>query len=378
MSNKTVLFFGKLPPPFTGENVVSNSIIQLLAKEFDVSVINTSGIIEKKNGFFNKLIYYSNQSAHLIRCFIRLWFEARRKKFQYLYFCGSSSFFGNTTDILVVFLTRRYTKKIICHLHRGNYQRVFTQNYLLNSGKFLATNIDSFIFLSNLLSNDLKGYIDDRKRKVLPNPIDKSILLSNEEFDLRQKNFLAREKFVITYLSNFIVSKGYMNIVHALKLLQPSLKNKIIVRFIGAWVDSAVEKNKFFEEIQSEELSSIIEYIGPVKDRQEIKTFLTESDIFCLPSYYELEAQPVSIIEAMNAGNAIISTYHASIPEYVEHKKVGLLVEKNNVNQLADAITAICDRDLLIQYSMNAREKFLNSFQEIIVEEKLFQIFRNT
>jgi glycosyltransferase involved in cell wall biosynthesis len=94
-----------------------------------------------------------------------------------------------------------------------------------------------------------------------------------------------------------------------------------------------------------------------------------------LPSYYPVEAQPVSIIEAMNAGNAIISTLHASIPEYVDDKKLGLLVEKRNTQQLANAIISICNPEILSVYSLNARKKFQNNFSDAVITEKLNSIF---
>jgi glycosyltransferase involved in cell wall biosynthesis len=370
-----ILFFGKLPPPYTGENVVSESILKLLGNNFDISVINTAGTIEKKEGFIKKIVYFTNQTIHIIKSFLQVRKTVRKQQYQFLYFSGSSSTFGRLSDCLLIWLTRKHAGKTICHLHRGNYKDNFSSGLFFNAGKFFAANIDLFIFLSKNLSNDLHGYIPAEKRVVLPNPVDKAVLLTDEEYDGKCSMMAKRENFTITYLSNFILSKGYMDLIAAIKLLPEHLKQKLTVRFIGAWIDAETEKNIFFNEIESKELSGIVEYIGPTRDRARIKALLTDSDIFCLPSYYPLEAQPVSIIEAMNAGNAIISTRHASIPEYVTHGKVGLLVEKRNIQELAAAIENLCNRHTIQMFSANARKEFLSNFHEEKVKKMLLEIF---
>ncbi len=367
MKGKKILFFGKLPPAYTGENVITLSILKLLEADFDITIINTSGSIEKKEGLFKKINYFTHQIFHVFRSFVRLnKILKNEKKFDFFYFSGSSSLFGNLSDYILVHICRSHIEKIVCHLHRGNFKDNFIKFRFFNADKYLVNNIDKFIFSSKSLSSDVRKYIAETKREGLFNPIDKSILLTEDEFKNKLELLKSKNKFIITYLSNFILSKGYMELVEALKLLPAETKDKLLVRFIGEWIDSDIEKNTFFQSIHSKELSSTIEYIGPLKVREKIKNLLIESDIFCLPSYYALEAQPVSIIEAMNAGNAIISTVHASIPEYVDNYKFGILIEKKNTAALAKAIEYLCDSKTLSTFSVNARKKFLENFNEVI------------
>ncbi len=375
MKAKKVLFFGKLPPPYVGENVISKSILSLLENSFDVTIINSSGVIEKKESVFRKIIYFSNQAFHLLKCFIQLRRKLKKEKFQFVYFSGSSSVFGSLSDSLLLLISRKYVDSIICHLHRSNYKNNFTERRLYSAGKFLVNNIDKFVFSSKNLSEDLKNYIPECKREYLFNPIDESVLLSDEEFEKKHQLIKFKQKYIVTYLSNFILTKGYMDLVEAIKLLPEKVKKEIIVRFIGEWIDSDNKKNNFFTEINSKELAPVIEYIGPIRDRVRIKELLIQSDIFCLPSYYPVEAQPVSIIEAMNAGNAIISTFHASIPEYVDDQKLGILVEKRNTKELANAIQHLCNSEILCAFSINARKKFLDNFSNAVIAKKLTYIF---
>src|SRR5215469_8066019 len=103
MKGEKILFFGKLPPPYTGENVVSHSILKLLEADFDITIINTSGSTEKKDGLFKKIGYFTNQIFHVFRSFVRLnKILKKERKFNFLYFSGSSSLFGNLSDYILV------------------------------------------------------------------------------------------------------------------------------------------------------------------------------------------------------------------------------------------------------------------------------------
>jgi len=81
---------------------------------------------------------------------------------------------------------------------------------------------------------------------------------------------------------------------------------------------------------------------GEVSD-DFLKVLYDSCDIFCLPSKTtrkgEKEGIPVALMEAMSYGKPVISTRHAGIPELVEE----ILVEENNVDELAKAIELLVD-----------------------------------
>ncbi len=59
------------------------------------------------------------------------------------------------------------------------------------------------------------------------------------------------------------------------------------------------------------------------------------------PVNFDEEGLPVSILEAMGAGLAVVSTRHAGIPDAVVHGETGLLVEERDSNAMADAIITL-------------------------------------
>lgn len=87
-------------------------------------------------------------------------------------------------------------------------------------------------------------------------------------------------------------------------------------------------------------LDRSVRFAGAVR-RSELSDHYCEASIFCLPSTYE--GFPLAILEAMAVGLPIVSTTVAGIPEAVDHRKTGLLVEPENAEALADALRSLLE-----------------------------------
>jgi glycosyltransferase involved in cell wall biosynthesis len=89
----------------------------------------------------------------------------------------------------------------------------------------------------------------------------------------------------------------------------------------------------------------IVERVVFLGFRTDIPELLSSCDLFVLPSM--LEGLPLSILEAMAAGRAVVATTVGGIPEAVENGITGVLVPPRDPSALAKAIRNLLADPLL-------------------------------
>jgi glycosyltransferase involved in cell wall biosynthesis len=105
----------------------------------------------------------------------------------------------------------------------------------------------------------------------------------------------------------------------------------------------------------------IAEQVSFLGDRTDVASLLAQSQIFILSTHYE--GLPISILEAMRAGLPVIATNVNGIPEEVDHGQTGLLVPRQDVQALADALdTLIQSPETRQKMGEAGRQKFLQEF----------------
>lgn len=91
----------------------------------------------------------------------------------------------------------------------------------------------------------------------------------------------------------------------------------------------------------------------------QIAEIMWHSDGFILPS--RREALGVAIIEAMAASMVVIATAQGGIPELVQNKQNGLLIESEAASDLAKVIRNVCNDELLRErLKAKARQRAMN------------------
>ena len=95
--------------------------------------------------------------------------------------------------------------------------------------------------------------------------------------------------------------------------------------------------------------------------RSDVSDILKELDVFVLAS--TSEGMPLSILEAMAAGRAIVATRCGGIPEVVDHGHTGLLVPPCDYGALAEAVgRLLADRSEALRLGAYAQMKFQKDF----------------
>jgi glycosyltransferase involved in cell wall biosynthesis len=100
-----------------------------------------------------------------------------------------------------------------------------------------------------------------------------------------------------------------------------------------------------------------------------------EADVYVLPTYSEV--LPVSMLEAMSYGVAVIATGVGGIPDAIEHGVTGCLIEPRNVPQITDQIMGLAgDRRKLVQLAESGFERCCRVYDLEAVVARHFDVFR--
>lgn len=372
-----LLFFGKVPPPNTGMTVITKTILDLMQEsgKCEVKIISSSLGYLRSETFLGSLIYYVRQVLNIFSSISSLKKELSHQEYHVIYFAASSTLLGNITDQIVSKIGKKRGLHVVAHLHNGNYQDNFSKFRLFGGGHKVVQFVDTFIFGSEGLYTPCKDYIPRDKMTIIPNPIDLNLRCSDQELTIKWKRQESNSPIRVFYLANFIEEKGYLVLKKAVeKIYHQGLEEKLQICFAGLWL-SEQSKKDFLISIEQSVARKCFIHIGPITDRASVKKELLSADILCLPSFYPVEAQPVSIIEAMNAGNAILSTFHASIPEVVVNGQDGLLVEKRSEQALAEGLQKMLDRSVVATMGQQARAHFMEKFHHDILRKQLIETF---
>ena len=293
-----------------------------------------------------------------IYAFLVFYFTKRQYDVYHIHLASRGSTFRKGYYIKVA---KRWRKKVIAHVHGAQYMEFFDEISLKKKEKVfeILNNADKVIALSEdwkakfIKSFNLKNCV------VVENGINvetyKCSRICNAQTD---KSFLC--------LGRLGKRKGSYDIVDAVSIAakrDPSIK----VFLAG---DGEIQEIK--DKVNSSQLKSNVYVVGWV-DMDEKLSLLSKVSTVLLPSYNE--GLPMSILEGMASGKAIISTTVGAIPEVIKEEN-GVLINPGDISGLADALTLLCGNRILIQrYSENNIKLIEERFSTKIMHKSIMQIY---
>ncbi|MEB2629675.1 glycosyltransferase family 4 protein [Peribacillus frigoritolerans] len=358
MKKKKVCLIAQFPAPIHGlSKAVETLYNSYLTDEFD----------------FEKVDITSNKK--FLKNIIKIW----GSKADLFYLTISQTKGGNIRDLIIFKLLRLQKKKCLIHLHGGYYRKLVDNDmgsFQRNLNYKVIKQLDGVIVLSESLKSIFQGMIDDKKIFVIPNCVDDRFLMGDAEFEEKMAVLDKKEVLHVLYLSNFIKTKGYIEVLKMAKLEKERAlggdKKKIHFDFAGKFFEVA-EREFFFNYIKQYGLEEFVTYHGIV-DGQQKKELLKKCDIFTLLTRYPNEGQPISILESMGNGMVIVTTDHAGIPDIVKDGVNGIMVttsQQQNIVELysrlyCDKKTMINNRNTTLQYYVEST--YLSNLQRIFNE----------
>ncbi len=324
---KKICFIAQFPPPIHGLSKAVDTLYN--------SKLKDKYKFEKIDITNNKLILFN-----LLRIL--------RSDADLFYFTISQTIGGNLRDLLILKILELRHKKCLVHLHGGYYRKLVDCEMGIIQKKLNYKRISRVvgaIVLGTSLRNIFNKMLDENRIYEVPNCVDNQYIISENEFEKKIERIKHLEIQHVLYLSNFIESKGYRDVLRMAKMEKDWYlakgRRKFHFDFAGLFFDKR-EKEYFEKYIKDNSLENYVTYHGVVSG-EEKKNLLVNATYFVLLTKYPKEGQPISIIEAMSNGLIILSTEHAGIPDVVKNGINGFLFDKNNLDIATIVYTKISE-----------------------------------
>lgn len=230
-------------------------------------------------------------------------------------------------------LKERYHVPLIITAHGGDvYKDPFknekwfrlTRSILEQADKIITTSVRNY----NIITEDIG--ISRQKVYIIGNGFDNTKFYQMNQRQIREKLSLPQDKKILLSVGNLVEIKGHKYLVEAVNKVLAKRKD-ILCIIIGRGIGI----NSLQNQIDSLGLNDFIKVINGV-DHDEVPYWMNACDLFVLPSLDE--GFPTVIPEALACGKPVIASRVGGIPEIISNNDVGLLVEKKNPDELANAI----------------------------------------
>ncbi len=175
-------------------------------------------------------------------------------------------------------------------------------------------------------------------------------MMLNEDEKQEKLEVVNNTPMQICYMSNIIESKGIFELIYAV-----GSNEHYTLKIAGRVFPD--EKERFEECLKSHEN---IEYLGFVTAQQK-RQLLMESAVFCLPTRYPTEAQPIALIEALCMGCIIVATNLPGIVDTLGEKYPNFLYVEKDILTIRITLANIFKNKLKMY---NKISPLLNSYQE--------------
>ena len=339
---KKTLLIGPFPYPIKGISLSNQTLYNGLKKMgYEVDFINTE-YSEKSIG-----TDFGAFSIHKLKFITRYFFCYKILLNQTVYITIGITFFGVLKYAPFILMGWLFNKNLIVHVH-SNYLSTEYQNLKglkRKTFKFLLQKFNKGIVLSEGLRHNLEDFMMPEAIYAVPNFVQEELL---KEVQI-SKDY---SKLNLFFLSNLLEEKGINVLLKAIERLQ----NEGIffdIKIAGSLVPSNPLPQLY--------TLKNVEYLGVVEGKAK-KELLLWGTVFCLPTYFSMEGQPISIIEAMAFDNFILTTKHAGISDICTEENA-VFCEKNSEESLYAVLRNLylkesSYKEAAIQNGIYARAKY--------------------
>ncbi len=184
--------------------------------------------------------------------------------------------------------------------------------------------------------------------------------------ELRHQLGIAKDSYILINPARLARQKDQLTLIQAAKLL--SAKG---VKCTTLIVGQGPLAEELTQAIRQYELKEEVRLLG---FRADINQLLALADAFVLPSLDE--GMPMSLLEAAAQKKPIVCTLVGDIGKMIQHQQSGLVVEKQNPQQLADSIEQLINAPELAQrIALNAHKILVRDYSSQAMYKQYKEIY---
>ena len=226
------------------------------------------------------------------------------------------------------------------------------------------------IAISEAIAEVLRDHdVEDERIAVIRSAVDAAAFArAPDRESFRQEFHIEEGAFTIAAAGQLIPRKGHRYLLQAvagLVLKHPQIK---LVIFGDGYLN-----NQLRAQAASLGLGGVVQFAG---FRDDLDDFIACFDLFAHPAL--AEGLGVAALKAAAAGVPVVGFDSGGLSEAVEHTKTGLLVPKEDVDELQDAIaTMIEDDQMRLRMSNAGQERMQKEFSIATMVDKHIALYES-
>jgi len=169
-----------------------------------------------------------------------------------------------------------------------------------------------------------------------------------------------RDEPILMYFTSPLTLRGTDTLMKAFIIVRRRLDSRLIILSRQENTRLIHEEKALMEIAEKGGVEDSVTIVRESLSPNEIIDYLSLATIVCLPFKLVISDVPLSVLEAMSRGKAVISTRVGCLPEILENR--GVIINPNDSIELADAIFKLLeDKNLFENLSMASKE-FMNAY----------------
>ncbi len=262
--------------------------------------------------------------------------------------------------------------------HNGNWgfsNKELPQIDHVNKINAILDKTTVIIYTADHQFNFMLPYIKNRDKLITTKIMNGMLKTDTDKFVNKLQVHNSSEGLIFGMVSRGEKSKGWSELLSAFKTISGNIDKSIQLILVGEseYLTGLKIENESFKNIH---------FVGYSKNPME---WIAKFDVAVLPTYFEGECTPNTIIEYLSCEKPVISTNYVEIPQMISYKDdhAGILIDfdsnfKPNVDQLAKAMKNYLNNPSLIDKHSKLASLAFKKFDMNVCRDKFEDMFKQS